>query len=805
MSAAFDDEDLSISLPSYEQHRNRNPHGHPSIPQPPPRHGSERLDQSPATARDMQRLDQYTAVRNLGEGTFGKVKLATHRASGRPVALKIIPRRKLQSRDMVGRVEREIQYLQLLRHPHIIKLYTVIATKTDIVMVLEYAERELFDYLVKRGRCNDDEARIFFQQIICAVEYCHRHKIVHRDLKPENLLIDKDKNVKIADFGLSNIMTDGNFLKTSCGSPNYAAPEVISGKLYAGPEVDVWSCGVILYVLLVGKLPFDDDYIPSLFKKISAGNFHMPSYISAGAANLIKHMLQVHPVHRISIPEIRQDPWFLKGLPKYLQPPVEDFVGTGADPNKAIDPRKIAPGRSAAMQERIHENAVIKLERRMGYGKDDIQDALRKPEPSAIKDAFFIVVENEMMQTNSPTENESGPSPIPPFGSGAPPSHRPGQSPVPETSTQESPLAPLTPFQTRSSPTVPSQTPSVGGTEDTTRISHVRILPTSLPYVHDQIMKQRAERPLPGEGEEDESSEENRGRSLQAENKESESDINKERSPEEQAATARSLRPHSRSKVDLHKLQYQKPDTMTQTVPQPKRSRKWQFGIRSRNQPYEAMLCLYKALQAEGGVWEIQPAESDVNDSDGGRTPQMTAELPPALQHKYPELPADYYIPKDLWFIRARLLKQGVLAPGPSSSAHSSRSDLEEFRRRVSLIGGMLHSEDKTSASASAIATAVGPAGAAISSAHSSHPALLAYGVWVFIDIQLYQIESKNYMVDFKCDGYQNVIQVAHENNNTTEWRPISKRIRNKEKEVTSPYPFLDVASDLVAQLAVVS
>lgn len=122
MSAALDEEDLSISLPSYEQNRNRNPHGHPSIPQPPSRRGSERLDQSPATARDMQRLDQYTAVRNLGEGTFGKVKLATHRASGRPVALKIIPRRKLQSRDMVGRVEREIQYLQLLRHPHIIKL-----------------------------------------------------------------------------------------------------------------------------------------------------------------------------------------------------------------------------------------------------------------------------------------------------------------------------------------------------------------------------------------------------------------------------------------------------------------------------------------------------------------------------------------------------------------------------------------------------------------------------------------------------------------------------------------------------------
>ena len=153
-------------------------------------------------------------------------------------------------------------------------------------------------------------------------------------------------------------------------------------------------------MLLVGKLPFDDDFIPALFKKIAAGTFHMPSYISTGAARLIRAMLQVHPVHRITIPEIRQDPWFLKGLPKYLQPPVEEFIHTGVDPNKAIDPRKIAPGRPPAVAEKIHQNAVSKLERRMGYDKDDIQDALRKPEPSAIKDAFFIVVENEMMQTN---------------------------------------------------------------------------------------------------------------------------------------------------------------------------------------------------------------------------------------------------------------------------------------------------------------------------------------------------------------------------------------------------------------------
>ncbi len=267
-------------------------------------------------------------------------------------------------------------------------------------MVLEYAGGELFDYIVQHGKMTEDAARRFFQQMVCGVEYCHRHKIVHRDLKPENLLLDDSLNVKIADFGLSNIMTDGNFLKTSCGSPNYAAPEVISGKLYAGSEVDVWSCGVILYVLLVGRLPFDDEYIPSLFKKIAQGNFSVPNFLSGGAVDLIRRMLMVDPVRRISVQEIRQHPWFVKRLPEYLQLPVEEFFDTGVDPNKAIDPKKLAPGKSPAVQEEIHASVIGKLGKTMGYAKDDVQEALGKDEPSAIKDAYLIVRENQAMQTN---------------------------------------------------------------------------------------------------------------------------------------------------------------------------------------------------------------------------------------------------------------------------------------------------------------------------------------------------------------------------------------------------------------------
>lgn len=156
--------------------------------------------------------------------------------------------------------------------------YEVINTPTDIIFVLEFAGGELFNYIVQNGRMPEPRARLFFQQIISGIEYSHRLKIVHRDLKPENVLLDDDLNVKIADFGLSSDISDGNFLKTSCGSPNYAAPEVISGGVYAGPEIDVWSSGVILYVMLCGRLPFEDDNVQVLFRKIT-GMLHLPALV----------------------------------------------------------------------------------------------------------------------------------------------------------------------------------------------------------------------------------------------------------------------------------------------------------------------------------------------------------------------------------------------------------------------------------------------------------------------------------------------------------------------------------------------
>ncbi|XP_065199220.1 5'-AMP-activated protein kinase catalytic subunit alpha-2-like [Sycon ciliatum] len=269
------------------------------------------------------KIGQYVLGTTLGKGSFGKVKLGKHQLTGHEVAVKIINRKKMRSVDASGKVRREIQYLKLFNHPHIIKLYQVIPTPADIFMVMEYVSGgELFDYIIKHGKLEESEARRFFQQIISGVDYCHRHFIVHRDLKPENLLVDGHGNVKIADFGLSNMMMDGEFLHTSCGSPNYAAPEVISAKLYAGPEVDIWSCGVILYALLNGTLPFDDENMGMLFKKIRSGQFTIPVDMPPESADLVKKMLVVDSLNRATMQDVKSHEWFLVGLPDYLFPSV---------------------------------------------------------------------------------------------------------------------------------------------------------------------------------------------------------------------------------------------------------------------------------------------------------------------------------------------------------------------------------------------------------------------------------------------------------------------------------------------------
>ncbi|VAH85271.1 unnamed protein product [Triticum turgidum subsp. durum] len=283
------------------------------------------MDGNTRGGRHSEALKNYNLRKILGHGTFGKVMIAEHKLTGHKVAIKILNRRQMEIMEMEEKAKREIKILRLfidLIHPHIIRVYEVIETPKDIFVVMEYCQNgELLDYIVEKGRLQEDEARRIFQQIISGVEYCHRNMVVHRDLKPENLLLDSKYNVKLVDFGLSNVMHDGHFLKTSCGSLNYAAPELISGNLYAGPEVDVWSCGVILYALLCGKVPFEDDNIPKLFKKIKGGFYILPSYLSDLAMDLIPRILVVDPMKRITIREIRDHPWFQNRLPRYLAVP----------------------------------------------------------------------------------------------------------------------------------------------------------------------------------------------------------------------------------------------------------------------------------------------------------------------------------------------------------------------------------------------------------------------------------------------------------------------------------------------------
>ncbi|KAH3681155.1 hypothetical protein WICPIJ_007850 [Wickerhamomyces pijperi] len=257
--------------------------------------------------------------RTLGRGSSGRVRLAKHSETGQLAAVKIVPKAKFQKPNSkkddlspLG-IEREIIIMKLISHQNIMALHDVWENKGELYLVLEYVEGgELFDYLVKKGRLQEDEAIRYFRQIISGVSYCHQFNICHRDLKPENLLLDKNQNIKIADFGMAALEMNQKLLETSCGSPHYASPEIVSGKTYHGSPSDVWSCGIILFALLTGHLPFDDDNIKVLLTKVQTGTFTIPSYISREAGDLIRRMLVTDPEKRIRIFDIINHPLLKK-------------------------------------------------------------------------------------------------------------------------------------------------------------------------------------------------------------------------------------------------------------------------------------------------------------------------------------------------------------------------------------------------------------------------------------------------------------------------------------------------------------
>ncbi|XP_042350115.1 serine/threonine-protein kinase SIK1 isoform X2 [Plectropomus leopardus] len=265
---------------------------------------------SPAQGRPLQ-VGFYEIIRTLGKGNFAVVKLAKHKVTKTQVAIKIIDKTRLNPSNL-EKIYREVQIMKLLNHPHIIKLYQVMETKDMLYIVTEYAKNgEMFDHLTSNGHMSEDEARKKFWQILTAVDYCHRHHIVHRDLKTENLLLDANMNIKLADFGFGNFYKSGEPLSTWCGSPPYAAPEVFEGKEYEGPQLDIWSLGVVLYVLVCGSLPFGGLSLPALRQRVTEGRFRIPFFMSQDCENLIRKMLVVDPARRITVAQIKQHRWML--------------------------------------------------------------------------------------------------------------------------------------------------------------------------------------------------------------------------------------------------------------------------------------------------------------------------------------------------------------------------------------------------------------------------------------------------------------------------------------------------------------
>ncbi|KAM6942876.1 serine/threonine-protein kinase BRSK2-like isoform 10-T10 [Xenentodon cancila] len=342
----------------------------------------------------------YRLEKTLGKGQTGLVKLGIHCVTCQKVAIKIVNREKL-SESVLMKVEREIAILKLIEHPHVLKLHDVYENKKYLYLVLEHVSGgELFDYLVKKGRLTPKEARKFFRQIISALDFCHSHSICHRDLKPENLLLDEKNNIRIADFGMASLQVGDSLLETSCGSPHYACPEVIRGEKYDGRKADAWSCGVILFALLVGALPFDDDNLRNLLEKVKLGVFHMPHFIPPDCQNLLRGMIEVDASKRLTLEQIQKHTWYLAGKNE-------------PEPEQPV-PRKVAI-RMLALAEEIDPD-VLESMHSLGCfrDKDKLTKDLLSEDDNQEKMIYFLLLDRKERypsheDQNLPPRNEIDP------------------------------------------------------------------------------------------------------------------------------------------------------------------------------------------------------------------------------------------------------------------------------------------------------------------------------------------------------------------------------------------------------------
>ena len=309
----------------------------------------------------------YLLGEALGEGAFAKVRLATQIHIKEKCAIKIVDKRLLEDQKDIQRLKKEIKILKSIRHKNIIQLFDIMESKTNLYFVLEYCKGgELFDYIVKNKRLKETEACIFFQQIINGVEYLHKQGIIHRDLKPENLLLDYNNNIKISDFGLSTFFSKNHFLQTACGTPSYAPPEMLEGLQYNGEASDIWSCGIILYAMLCGTLPFTESKEEIIVRKIKMHDYTIPKYLSKEAQDMLNHILKINPEERFTIEGIKKHPWFNIVKPHLIK---------GISLNEIIIP--------------VDDN-ILNMVKEFGFDKEECRNLLLKNKFCSLTSIYYL-------------------------------------------------------------------------------------------------------------------------------------------------------------------------------------------------------------------------------------------------------------------------------------------------------------------------------------------------------------------------------------------------------------------------------